>query len=612
MVPLSTMFRRLARWAGRVAALVMLMAWASAIPAAADAAAGIVAGPAGFLADPAARASLADVRGRLAEFRPVPGAAGDFGFTDYAYWFHLHVENRNSVAATTHLAVRHATLDHLDFHAIYRDGRTVTLVAGDRMPSELRPYVSATPSFPFRLEAGESVELFLRARTEGGAMIVPLAILDEAGADRAMAAERTWHGFLLGLYAALFLFNFLVFVMFRETACLHFSLFLPFALLASTSLSGFLPTAFFDDGTWVANEGLVFFTGSAFLANLLFSREFLRVHQLGPRRRRLFNGLLAVGVLVAASPFLLPIRGAFATTALVLVLTPAMPIAVGARLRGGGIDTYLYVAGQLLGWLGLVGFGLAIYGVVPFVPLFVEGVATGIAVSAFLQGMALMERVRGLAVAKTRAEAMAAQALRDRKEELERLVAARTVELEKARIAAETLATTDALTGILNRRGVLDLAERELRLSRRYGTPLALVIFDLDRFKQINDRFGHGEGDRVLREVARMVADTVRSTDLFGRLGGEEFLLVLPGTPAEEAVALCERVRLGLARQVSAGQAGEPVTASFGVAATTGDDHDLDALQSAADRALYAAKDAGRNRVVLDEAPISSGVSARD
>lgn len=186
--------------------------------------------------------------------------------------------------------------------------------------------------------------------------------------------------------------------------------------------------------------------------------------------------------------------------------------------------------------------------------------------------------------------------------ELEMRVQRRTAELEIARQQAEALAKTDALTGIYNRRGMMEVSERELRLATRTGRPLALIAFDLDHFKRINDRYGHGEGDRVLREVVSMVQQTIRATDLFGRIGGEEFLLVLPDTTDQGAIQLAERLRQCLADHVTAGTPPTAVTASFGVTWTT-DRHALfDPLLSAADAALYRAKNNGRNRVEASHA----------
>jgi diguanylate cyclase (GGDEF)-like protein len=182
---------------------------------------------------------------------------------------------------------------------------------------------------------------------------------------------------------------------------------------------------------------------------------------------------------------------------------------------------------------------------------------------------------------------------------LRRLEAARR-ELAGQKEAAEALARTDALTGLANRRAFDEAAQREIRRALRYGTPLALVITDIDHFKAINDAHGHACGDQVLVDFARTLLVSVRDVDLVGRWGGEEFVILMPGTDLDEAVAAAERMRLAVA--------GVPTrfegrtcgyTASFGVTALRMDETNLDALLGRADAALYRAKDAGRNRVVV-------------
>jgi diguanylate cyclase (GGDEF)-like protein len=122
-------------------------------------------------------------------------------------------------------------------------------------------------------------------------------------------------------------------------------------------------------------------------------------------------------------------------------------------------------------------------------------------------------------------------------------------------------------------------------------------MLDIDHFKRVNDAHGHAQGDRVLCDLVSSVSRDMRGTDLFGRVGGEEFLLVLPDTSRESAIQLAERLRENIAKEVSVGIPPMSVTASFGVAWITEGSHDLDRLQSAADAALYRAKQNGRNRV---------------
>ena len=140
-------------------------------------------------------------------------------------------------------------------------------------------------------------------------------------------------------------------------------------------------------------------------------------------------------------------------------------------------------------------------------------------------------------------------------------------ELQKAKERAETLARTDFLTGMNNRRSFYDLCETPFKLARRHGQDLAVILFDIDQFKTINDAHGHAIGDDVLKNLSRIVADTCRDSDIAGRVGGEEFAILLPQTHAGSAHELAERLREQMERSVIHVDREEvKFTASFGVA----------------------------------------------
>jgi diguanylate cyclase (GGDEF)-like protein len=172
--------------------------------------------------------------------------------------------------------------------------------------------------------------------------------------------------------------------------------------------------------------------------------------------------------------------------------------------------------------------------------------------------------------------------------------------LAKDRIAARYrhASLTDPLTGVANRRSFFETGERLLRRAGCAGQLTALLMFDLDRFKSINDRFGHQTGDAVLAAFCRLATAQMRPADLFGRLGGEEFAMLLADSNEQDALRLAERLRSAFAAtsHVVAGRA-VAATVSIGVAISGGADADLYALLRAADEALYRAKIAGRNCV---------------
>jgi diguanylate cyclase (GGDEF)-like protein len=163
----------------------------------------------------------------------------------------------------------------------------------------------------------------------------------------------------------------------------------------------------------------------------------------------------------------------------------------------------------------------------------------------------------------------------------------------------KTAAVTDPLTGLFNRRGFLEAAQQLADLQSSKGLPVTVLMFDLDHFKSINDRFGHGVGDDALRVFARVASANMRAQDIIGRLGGEEFAAILPGS-AEAIVPVAERVRLAFASQ-AVKISGAPVNGTVSIGTATGACCVIEALLTRADAALYRAKTAGRNRVVSDE-----------
>jgi diguanylate cyclase (GGDEF)-like protein len=179
------------------------------------------------------------------------------------------------------------------------------------------------------------------------------------------------------------------------------------------------------------------------------------------------------------------------------------------------------------------------------------------------------------------------------------------IALENARLhrIVERQALVDGLTGIANRRQCEDALTAEIARSERLAAPFTVVLADLDDFKNVNDIHGHAVGDDVLREFASVLRATVRDSDVAGRWGGEEFVLLLPGTDADGGANLAERVRTALGERTFRGEDGTPlsVTCSFGVAEFRPGDDERE-LFAAADRALYRAKRDGKNRVEVEAA----------
>jgi diguanylate cyclase (GGDEF)-like protein len=178
-------------------------------------------------------------------------------------------------------------------------------------------------------------------------------------------------------------------------------------------------------------------------------------------------------------------------------------------------------------------------------------------------------------------------------------------------LQVEARATHDRLTGVANRETLLTTLAAEVERATRHHKPLAVAFIDIDRFKPINDSYGHNSGDAVLRQVASLITDNVRTSDLFGRYGGEEFMLICPETTIDDALVLTEKLRslvMGKTMRLANGQAAA-ITISAGIAGGIGSELQVDRLVDQADAAMYAAKSLGRNRTYMfrdldDESPI--------
>ena len=167
------------------------------------------------------------------------------------------------------------------------------------------------------------------------------------------------------------------------------------------------------------------------------------------------------------------------------------------------------------------------------------------------------------------------------------------------------LAISDQLTGVLNRRGFVEYGKKAFAAARRNGTPLSLIMTDIDRFKRINDRYGHAAGDTALVHFARLMSESRRSEDVVARMGGEEFAILLPGTHLREAMTMADQLRRKIGNSpMDTTTVGLPMTSSFGVAAISDSDSDLDDIVRRADNALYQSKRAGRNQVDLESSQL--------
>ncbi|MBD1548380.1 PAS domain S-box protein [Roseibium aggregatum] len=176
------------------------------------------------------------------------------------------------------------------------------------------------------------------------------------------------------------------------------------------------------------------------------------------------------------------------------------------------------------------------------------------------------------------------------------------IALMEAQVRLERIASIDDLTGVLNRRAFMERAATEIARFRRTGRKFTAVMIDIDHFKSINDTFGHSAGDDVLKKFAGIISDALRAVDVFGRVGGEEFCIILDSTEGDDALMVCERIRQQVVEQCQVEPITWDITCSMGLATVAKADVEFSTLMQHADQALYRAKEAGRNRCLFFKA----------
>jgi diguanylate cyclase (GGDEF)-like protein len=188
----------------------------------------------------------------------------------------------------------------------------------------------------------------------------------------------------------------------------------------------------------------------------------------------------------------------------------------------------------------------------------------------------------------------------ERTKEAETRATENAMQLQEDMVKLRQLADTDFMTGLMNRRSFLTVAEDAFAYCRRYGRSMAMLMVDIDHFKKINDAHGHAAGDDAIKRIAKIIDQSIRTTDKAARFGGEEFVVLLREIDQETSVLLAERIRASIAAAtVQHGEKRIPITVSVGVALFTDTDRDVQDVIERADQGLYVAKKTGRNRTYL-------------
>ena len=510
-----------------------------------------------YLVDSSGLAGIEDIASRPEKFMSIPNHRGDpsFGFSRDAYWFMFRVKNNSSVPVEWILDLNYPLIDFVELY-VPDNGTYRAMETGDLRPFDQREIPHRTFAFSLTEPQGERA-YFMRVESSGS-LIVPLKAWSPLRFQQHIAKDTMMLGLSYGALLAMAIYHIYVFFSIREKSYLYLALLILFAGIFSMTNTGIAYQYLWPGSPIWGNKAFLFFLAAGNLAVLQFSRTFFNTNDRSPKLDMLIIGAMAAAlVLMPLSLVIDYYHMAHVITPLTLFNAILLTFSGIVLLMGGYREARYYLLAFLAFFIGTMLVGLRNIGWIPETQL-----------TSWFSQIGLV----GLSII------------------LSFGVAAKVEHLSR-------LASTDYLTGLFNRRIFIEKLGLEFNRFQRYRDSAVLMILDLDHFKKVNDIFGHAGGDKVLRRFARLLQKTVRKTDIVGRLGGEEFAVLLPETTMDEALPLANRILDMVRKEVIPQRSGKiSFTTSIGLAQLHADDTHMDRLLARADAALYRAKNNGRDR----------------
>jgi len=545
----------------------------------------------------------------------------NMGFRFERHWFRADVELDSLAPGVWDLWIRNAILT--DVKAF--------LIQDDRVAGVLEPLDMHNPVYSFRVEPGSSYQIYLRVQSDT-ALQLPTLLMPEQEFLVVKEKQDSILGLFVGVMLAMMLYNLILYLSVRDKTFLlyvgHACAFLFFVF----SWQGLGGTYIWSGYPEFQHMSVALATFLVIVFSTWFCGDFLRIKRTNFRFTRVFwavRNLGAVGLVV--TPFVPYHWAIFAGSAMSFLAVLVVIGAMVARVTLSNRPARLFMLGWMMYVSGAVVLGLNKFGLIRVNLLTENLILWGAVFDMILLCIALGDkfheernlkiRAQELAIKAVRRERnakelavnkqtqarlaleMAADAQREYAQLLERRVLERTQELQRTQVDLENISVQDALTKLKNRRYLLDRLQQELSHCSRNGKPFAIIMVDIDHFKQVNDTYGHLAGDECIRSVGRLMQEKLRSElDIVCRYGGEEFVLILPNTREGEAMFVADKLRAHVAQTpILCDSQRIMVTISVGVRIVEPNavpDH-ADSVIEQADQALYQAKSQGRNCVCL-------------
>jgi len=559
---------------------------------------------------------------RSLEWQSFDQPAFSAGFVSTPHWFRFQLEPVGEDAGVgRYLQIPEPLLNELDIYVLHNGDLTAHFALGSDKPFRERPIAHRDFVIPLELHEQAVTTVYARVRTGGSLQFEPTLWQPDAFTE-ASRLKSLISGLFYGIMLAMLIYNFFVFLVVRDRVYFYYICVVAAIVAFMSSLQGDAYQFLWPDSPRWGETSVAFFVAFLSLPTLAFTSSFLKLSRDKRWAYRVIQGLFVLACLAVVTSLTLEYQQAIRISAVqgLIVMPTILSIGILMWLQGYRHARYFVLAWVVL-LTGTSALALSKWGLLPWNFFTANGSQIGAVGEVLLLSFALADRIRQERVKRFAAQEQALAAMTDaqiaQKElletrekanrELESRVSERTHELEEALTELEAMnsyledvSNTDQLTQLKNRHYFVHRYHEEYRRAHRQQQPISVILMDIDRFKDYNDIHGHLAGDACLRAVAETFRQIVcRSGDTVARYGGEEFIVLLTDTPLEGALTLAERLRQGIAEtDVVIGEKHLPVTISLGVATEIPQHiNEPEALIQHADKALYAAKEQGRNRV---------------
>ena len=538
----------------------------------------------------------------------------NMGFVDQPVWFRLKIYNPSSQLQQRYLEIAYPLLDDVRIYVYSGDTLIDSSAFGDEFPFDNRPI--QYPSFVKQLSVPSGATIDLLVRVESiSSLQFPVSLWQGDSLLHTTSIDTLLNGIYYGTLLVMLIYNLFAYINARESKYLYYAFYITSIGTFFACMSGIGSQYLWPESAGISKRIIVLSLASTIFFAGLFTRSFLALPDNRPLLDKLLRGISGIGAAIAVSSLFLPYSLVIQPMILMIVCAASIALLSGfVRWRDGHPAAMLFCLAWLI--LGFGGTAMAAnkLGWVPRTPITEYTAQLGSMLEFILLSLALIQQLNIERQAKSEAQWSALnferQANLSRQQslmvqqqaaqELEERVEQRTMELQIANEKLSALSTTDALTGLKNRRFFNERYLAEFVRSKRDGTPISVIIIDVDHFKRVNDNHGHLQGDEVLKLVAKHIeAEARRESDIVTRHGGEEFSAVLIHCSPLQALDMAEKIRERVAgARYQTAELALSCTVSVGVATMTPHKHSSpEELINQADAALYQSKASGRNRV---------------